>query len=122
MLFKMSIWLRIANRMILDNSRDYVDPEERVRVPITAGDDEFEAWLWKSEYEPDLFVLKFPGTGGRAERGGPHPAEVILPERHEVWTINPPGYGTSEGSACITKMAATCEAVSPKLSRSVLSR
>ncbi|MGI9517311.1 MAG: alpha/beta fold hydrolase [Pirellulaceae bacterium] len=106
----MSIWLRIANRMILDNTRDYVDPEDRVRVPIAAGEDEIEAWLWRSESEPKLFVLKFPGTGGRAERGGPHPAEVISPERHEVWTINPPGYGTGGGSACVTKMASTCEA------------
>ena len=102
--------LRLANRLILDNSSDTIDPEDRRRVAISCGPDEIEAWVSESRSAtPDVFCLKFPGTGGRAERAGPHPAEAISPGSFEVWTINPPGYGTSSGSACVSKMPLVCD-------------
>jgi pimeloyl-ACP methyl ester carboxylesterase len=49
-------------------------------------------------------VLKFPGTGGRAERAGPHPLELWSKASGEVWAVNPPGYGTSGGTAAVRFM------------------
>lgn len=116
----MSILLRLANRMILSNTRHEIDPEARGRVAIPCGHDEIEAWTVSKHAaaapqsgdtrQPQLFLLKFPGTGGRAERGGPHPGELLGLASYEVWTINPPGYGTSVGAACVKKMPATCDA------------
>ena len=105
----MSLALSLANRLILDNTQHEIDPEDRKRVAITCGRDEIEAWVTTSENpQVDVFCLKFPGTGGRAENSGPHPCEIISDE-FECWTINPPGYGTSTGKACVQKMAATCD-------------
>lgn len=49
-------------------------------------------------------VLKFPGTGGRAERAGPHPLELWPNASGEVWAVNPPGYGSSGGRAAVRWM------------------
>jgi pimeloyl-ACP methyl ester carboxylesterase len=104
----MSLTLRLANRLILCDTRHYIDPEDRTRVVIPGRGDKIEAWIINAEAEPDFFCLKFPGTGGRAERAGPHPCEVLT-GNFEVWAINPPGYGTSSGRACVRKMIETCE-------------
>lgn len=104
----MSIWLRLANRLILEDSRDPIDPEQRRRETIELPTGLMEAWVFDSNKArngaPNLFALKFPGAGGRAERGGSHPCEVLSPNDHQVWTINPPGYGGSEGTASVKNM------------------
>lgn len=105
----MSIRLRLANRLILSNTQHPIDSQNRERIAIPCGSDEIEAWVIQKDGPPDVMGLKFPGTGGRAELAGPHPCELIS-DRYTVWTINPPGYGTSTGNACVKKMAATCEA------------
>lgn len=105
----MSLWLRIANRLILENTTHYVDAEDRQRQLIETSSGNMEAWIVRSirqaKNRAALYVLKFPGTGGRAERGGSHPCEVLSPNDYEVWTINPPGYGGSQGVACITNIS-----------------
>ena len=117
----MSLLLRLANRLILDNSTDAIDPEQRRRIAIPCGTDEIEAWVTESQPAnsqlPELFCLKFPGTGGRAERSGPHPAELLSPEHFQTWTINPPGYGTSTGMACVSNMPIVCEAAWKSISQ-----
>lgn len=104
----MSIRLRLANRLILSNTQHALDPQNRERVAIPCGSDEIEAWVVQKGTRPKVMCLKFPGTGGRAELAGPHPCEVIS-DTFSAWTINPPGYGTSTGNACVKKMVATCE-------------
>lgn len=104
----MSIRLRLANRLILSNTQHPIDPENRERVAIPCGSDEMEAWVVQKGTQPEVVCLKFPGTGGRAEHAGPHPCELIS-DQYSVWTINPPGYGTSTGNACVKKMIATCD-------------
>ena len=102
--------LKLANRLILANSDHWIDPESRRRVAIPCGDEQMEAWVIESVESPELFCLKFPGTGGRAERAGPHPAKFLSPDRFETWTINPPGYGVDNGTACVSKMPTVCHA------------
>ncbi len=109
----MSFWLRIADRLILENTRHPIDPENRQRQVVPSRFGQLEFWTWSepaaSGDRANLFALKFPGTGGRAERGGPHPCDVLSPGDFEVWTINPPGYGGSDGVASLANMVETAE-------------
>ena len=109
----MSFWLRIADKMILDQSRDPIDPEDRRRATIEVSSGKMEAWIWSecsgAEEQPSFLALKFPGAGGRAERGGPHPCDIFRDSPFDVWTINPPGYGGSDGQASVAHMVETAE-------------
>lgn len=106
----MNLLRTIANRLVLEPTTDPIDPEVRRRIAIACGDDEMEAWIHQPESSaPEWFVLKFPGAGGRAERVGTFPAETFS-DCCEVWGINPPGYGSSTGRACVSKMPVVAEA------------
>jgi pimeloyl-ACP methyl ester carboxylesterase len=111
----MALLPRIADRLILQPSTHFVDPEglERRAIPSPGG--EVEAWVSRVESElPEpipIVILKFPGAGGRAERGRVHPAEFWPNVSAEVWTINQRGYGGTPGPASIQNFAETCEAV-----------
>lgn len=109
---------RLADKLILQPTRDPIDVEHKSceRIPFRSGF--IEAWLEKSPpgqaHAPEtaeLFVIKFPGTGGRAERATLHPAEVWGDLPAQVWTVNPPGYGGSSGPATLGAMSAAAEAV-----------
>lgn len=54
---------------------------------------------------PDLLILKFPGTAGRAERSTSFPTSALDVPRTAMWTWNPPGYGGSGGRASLSTMA-----------------
>src|SRR5262245_41249687 len=47
--------------------------------------------------EPQVFILKFNGAGGRAERTSIHPLDFWSDVPGEIWSPNPPGFGASEG-------------------------
>lgn len=66
---------------------------------------------------PRLFVLKLLGTGGRAERASDHPADVWSDVPLEIWSVNPPGYGGSQGGARLAKLAPAASAVYETLLR-----
>ena len=57
-----------------------------------------------------LLLIKFPGTGGRAERASRHPAECWGGDT-VVWTINPMGYGGSTGPATLQRYPAMVQAI-----------
>lgn len=116
----MSLLSRLADRLILCPTTDPIDPEGRLRQVLRGSDWECELWgkYWefergqpaatrlKDRLTETWTVLKFPGTGGRAERAGPHPLEVWPVSSGEVWAVNPPGYGTSGGRATVRVMPA----------------
>lgn len=105
---------RLADRLVLRPSTDPIDPEHRQRILIPFEGGHLEAWANEVNQDiesPKLIALKFPGTGGRAERAGPHPCELWPDVASKIWTINPAGYGGSDGSATLSTMAAQCEAV-----------
>lgn len=103
------MWSRFADRLILRPSRHPIDCESQRRWVDWAGG-RFEAWIHPSPREADLLVLKFPGTGGRAERSSTHPADCWDDVAAEVWTVNPPGYGGSPGRASMAHKMAVAEA------------
>ncbi|SMP57214.1 Alpha/beta hydrolase family protein [Neorhodopirellula lusitana] len=64
---------------------------------------------------PQHLAIKFPGTGGRAERSSEAPLNLLYPnlantthppgQHVEVWTWNPPGYGQSTPPARLVDQA-----------------
>lgn len=111
----MALLSRIADRLILRPSTHPVDPQESERLMIPASGGDIEAWVTRIEPElasgDPLLVLKFPGAGGRAERGRVHPVEAWPDVAADVWTINHRGYGGSCGPASLQNFASTCEAI-----------
>ena len=109
-----NILSRLADRLVLVPSTDSIDPEDRQRILIPFGDGNLEAWsneVHQDVESPKLIALKFPGTGGRAERAGPHPCELWTNVASKIWTINPAGYGGSDGPATLQTMTAQADAV-----------
>ncbi len=108
---------RIADRLIMRPSTDAIDTEDRERQLIKTTNGTIEAWTIRSTGKScpndvvDVVAIKFPGAGGRAERGGPHPFEVWAEFCAETWTINQHGYGGSDGQASMQNLASTCDAV-----------
>ena len=101
-------WL--TDRIVLRPTRHEIACQSERRW-ITWSGGQFEAWVQRTgQGRPDLYVLKFPGTGGRAERSTSHPADCWDDLSIEIWTINPPGYGGSPGRASLRSKAAVAEA------------
>ena len=94
------LFARLADVLVMQPTTDEIPVEGKSRRLETCQGGDFEIWTQRTQpnvTRPDLFILKFPGTGGRAERATEHPAEFWPDRSAEVWTINPPGYGGSGG-------------------------
>lgn len=97
----------LLDRLILEPSRDPIDPGLQQRELLSWEGQSFEVFVQSSadNGEPiDLLVLKFPGTAGRAERSTDFPMSMMPELRVAIWTWNPPGYGGSEGRATMASM------------------
>lgn len=120
-----SILSRLADRLILQPSRRPQLTLGKTRRTIPVGRDEVEVWTLRTgDYRQpvDLFVLKFPGTAGRAERSTVHPADHWPDLNAELWAVNPPGYGGSTGQAELRKLAPMAQAVYHELARHAAGR
>jgi len=115
----------LADQIILCASRHPIHAASKERrlatYRVRKAKHKVEMWIDRptaqSRDDVQLFVLKFPGTAGRAERASLHPAECF-PEMHtEVWSVNPPGYGGSTGRATLGRFAAAGEAALRALKR-----
>lgn len=116
---KPNLWSRIADRTVFVPGREPLDPGDRIRWPLqfsgASGTGEFECWGWDRSRPPSLpesqdgsrpwVILKFPGTAGRAELASEFPASLLAPHPvSAIWTVNPPGYGTSPGRPSLATM------------------
>lgn len=120
---------RLVNKLVLKPTTHPVEAEGAVRrlVPFESG--HVEVWtqracmpdgacgsLQKASGDVQLFLLKFVGNAGRAERAGSQPADYWgLPA--EVWAVNLPGYGGSTGPAGVQRIAPAARAVFGELQR-----
>lgn len=95
----------LADRLILSPTRHPVPAPGKSSLRLARGDVDLELWIQSSEAGdgagPGPFVLKFPGTGSRAED-----AETLALRCWDdldvtVWSVNPPGYGNSGGRASL---------------------
>ncbi len=101
----------LLDRMVLRPSRHRIDHATKQRVMLTALGRPLECFVERNheaDLPPEVLILKFPGTAGRAERSTTFPAE-LLPggqrQRVTIWTWNPPGYGGSGGRASLGRIA-----------------
>jgi len=97
---------RLADLFVLQPTRHAVPVVDKARHEIAREGVRFEVWIQRrgQAARPDMFVLKFVGAGGRAELASEHPADAWPDITTEVWTVNPPGYGTSGGQASLQVM------------------
>lgn len=108
---------RFADRCIFCPTTDTLPTEGKQRRAIAFRGGELEVWIQRTtpSAEPQWFVLKLAGTGGRAERATLHPFEAWPDLVGEVWASNPPGYGGSTGPATLGTFAEAAETVFEQL-------
>lgn len=113
----MTFLSRLADRLILCPSTDFIETEGRTQKWIQTQTGRVEVWIVGNEnLEPttnpplQLLLLKFPGTGGRAERARSFPANLWNDFAAQTWTINHRGYGGSDGPASLENFTQTCDA------------
>ena len=113
----MTFLSRIADRLILCPSIDFIDTEGKSRKWIQTKTGKAEVWIVGNENSEiatqpatQLLLLKFPGTGGRAERARSFPANLWSDIETETWTLNHRGYGGSDGPASLQNFTDTCDA------------
>lgn len=117
---------RLLDRLVLQPTRHPIPAEEKSRRLIPFGAGQLEVWTHRvggaGGREPDLFVLKFPGTAGRAERSTDHPADSWPDRCVELWAVNPPGYGGSTGRARLQQLAPVARTVYDELQHQAAGR
>ena len=77
----MTLLSRLADRLVLQPTTNPIDTENRERKWIETPSGKIEIWICRSPAETStqttpLLMLKFPGTGGRAERARNFPAHL----------------------------------------------
>ena len=99
----------IADRLVLQPTTHPVFSFGKSRRFVQFGQRELEIWTQRvgavESEDVDVFVLKFSGTAGRAERASSHPLDHWTGLRAELWSVNPPGYGGSSGRASVRYLA-----------------
>lgn len=113
----MTLLSRIADRLILYPSTDFIDAADKTQKWIQTKTGKVEVWInddsnAESTANPTpLLMLKFPGTGGRAERSSGFPANLLPNFKTETWTVNHRGYGSSDSPASLQNFTETCDAL-----------
>ncbi|MDB5289046.1 MAG: hypothetical protein JWL69_287 [Phycisphaerales bacterium] len=85
------------------STRAIVVPQGR-RVEVAGPAGSLEIWTSRtmpSAAEPEAFVLAFNGNGSRAERELARLKPMWAGHDVEIWAVNYPGYGGSNGSALV---------------------
>ena len=95
----------LADRLILSPTRHWIAAPEKSRIHLAHGESHIELWAQRSAGEqgavPGPFVLKFPGTGSRAEDAESLALRCWKDRDVTLWSVNPPGYGNSGGRASL---------------------
>ena len=98
----------LLDRMVLQPTRHPIDFAPMQREVLEFECKPLECFVQKnyqSDEPPELLVLKFPGTAGRAEHSTEFPIGQFPNLRCTTWTWNPPGYGGSVGRASLSRIA-----------------
>ena len=98
----------LLDRMVLRPSRHPIEHAPLSRVMLQSSGRPLECFTqrnYQGDQPPELLVLKFPGTAGRAERSTEFPLSQLGRIRGSMWTWNPPGYGRSAGRASLARIA-----------------
>jgi hypothetical protein len=85
-------------------------------IEVWRGRDTNRDRAW-DDIEPAAYVLEFTGNGTRAEEIADYAAYKFRPHAVEVWAMNFPGYGKSEGPARLAKIPPAALAVFDELKK-----
>ena len=103
----MSWLVNLTDRLVLQPTTHTIFETLLTRETIPASDGDLEIWTAAQrpsiESAHEALWIKFPGTGGRAERSSARPAEQWPHCDSIVWTVNPFGYGKSSGQATLQR-------------------
>ncbi|MCC9600531.1 alpha/beta hydrolase [Stieleria sp. JC731] len=98
---------RLLDRFVLRPSQNELDfgTKQRRFYESDGQRDEYFVGDLQPDQTPDLLVVKFPGTAGRAERATDWPGSILsgVHVRHCTW--NAPGYGRSSGRPSLANLA-----------------
>jgi hypothetical protein len=99
-----------ANRFVLHPSRNPIDAGRAQRLVVPHDGNDLEVWTARSPAlaegaEPEAFVLEFCGNATRAEDIAQYVADRWARFPVQVWVMNYPGYGASEGGAKLSAIA-----------------
>lgn len=111
----MSFLTWLTDRVILEPTLHEIQVPERKPLRFTHGDGELEVWVHRvgrdTPQVPHLYLLEFPGTASRAEHRTDFVEDCWSQLCVEIWSVNPPGYGRSSGTASLKKLPAAAERV-----------
>jgi pimeloyl-ACP methyl ester carboxylesterase len=111
-----------ANRMLLHPSRHGIDAGHAVRLTVPYNGGHVEIWSARSPAladgaEPRAFVLEFCGNATRAEEIAQFVARRWEKHPVEVWVMNYPGFGGSDGRAELKSIVPSATAAYDQLAR-----
>jgi len=97
-----------ASSFLLYPSTDHHNAMGATSRPVETENGRLEVWAFRTkacrDAEPLAYVLSFCGNGSRAEDMAWWTAERWRNRPVEVWSLNYPGYGGSEGAAALNKI------------------
>lgn len=98
-----------ADRLILFPSRNPISAPRARQVTLRRAGKAIDVWVQRSPgatgQPPDAFSLELYGVAGRAERMVDVAASRWGRRPVEVWSLNYPGYGRSDGAASLDAIA-----------------
>jgi pimeloyl-ACP methyl ester carboxylesterase len=98
----------LADRLILVPTRHRITARDKSPILLPHGDSHIEIWMQqragRQDAVPGPFVLKFPGTGSRAEDAESLALQCWAGRDLTLWSVNPPGYGNSGGRASLSNI------------------
>ncbi len=104
-------WL--ADRILLQPTRHRLHAPQSRPLLFSYGNGQLEVWVHRVGPDvlkaPDLYLLEFPGTASRAEHSTDFIEDCWSQRCVEIWSVNPPGYGSSSGTASLKKLPAMAE-------------
>jgi pimeloyl-ACP methyl ester carboxylesterase len=108
--------------MLLHPSRHPIDAGAAVRLTVPHGGRQVEVWSTRSpalagDATPRAYVLEFCGNATRAEEIAQFVAQRWRNHSVEVWVMNYPGFGGSEGRAELKSIAPAATATYDELAR-----
>ena len=111
-----------ANRMLLHPSRHPIDAGAAVRLTVPHDGRQIEVWSARSPAlagggQPRAYVLEFCGNATRAEEIAQFVAQRWQKHPVEVWVMNYPGFGGSEGRARLASVVPSAMATFDELAR-----
>lgn len=104
-----------TDSLVLGPSRHAIDPGGALRRVVTVDGGAVECWVARSPAaraaEPEAFVLFFPGTRSRAEPWTRVVADGWGGRPVEVWGVNYPGAGGSDGPPRLARVGPNARGV-----------